>query len=59
MNKVYRDRPLKEQGIIEMRMISIEILQEELALGQKDVLIHARYWDQQKWDLSARYEFIV
>ncbi|CAD8183019.1 unnamed protein product [Paramecium pentaurelia] len=60
LNKVYRDKPLKEQGIVEMRMIAIEQLQDEWQhLTSKDVFIHARFWDQEKWDLSERFEFVV
>jgi len=45
--KVYRDRPLKEQGILEKRMIAIERMQPGQGewMTPKEVLILVRYWD--------------
>lgn len=57
MGKIYRERPMKEQQIIEKREIAIEVTPDKLDL--KDFSIYVRVWDQHNWKLSQKYEFLV
>jgi hypothetical protein len=57
MGKIYREKPMKEQQIIEKREIAIELVQDCLDL--KDFSIYVRIWDQLNWKLSQKYEFLV
>lgn len=57
MGKIYRERPMKEQQIIEKREIAIEVGEDKLEL--KDYSIYVRLWDQLNWRLSNKYEVIV
>jgi hypothetical protein len=50
MGKIYRERPMKEQQIIEKREIAIELAEDKLDL--KDFSIYVRIWDQHNWKLS-------
>ena len=57
MGKIYREKPMKEQQIIEKREIAIELAADTLDL--KDFSIYVRLWDQKNWRLSQKYEFLV
>ncbi len=59
MSRIYRDKPLKDQGVIDRRNIAIEILQYEQELSLKEHVIYVRLWDQDKWTLSDRIEIVV
>jgi hypothetical protein len=57
MGKIYREKPMKEQQIIEKREIAIELAADKMDL--KDFSIYVRVWDQSNWRLSQKYEFLV
>lgn len=60
IGKIYRERPIKEQQLIEKREIAIELKPERIdSKDFKDFSIYVRIWDPEQWTLSQKYEFIV
>ena len=57
--KIYREKSLKEQGVIEKRMITVEILAEREQISAKEHQLYFRVWDQQTWELSDRFELQI
>jgi hypothetical protein len=61
LSRVYRDIPLKTQGIYDGKQIAIEIKPKpEVMPGSfKEHLVVFRVWDPQTYNLSGLYELIV
>jgi len=59
MLKVYRDVPLRNQGIFEKKQIAVELLDHEEKVGPKEALILIRFWDPEKMELSSIMEIVI
>lgn len=58
LGKIYRERPMKEQQLIEKREIAIE-LEPDGHLEIKDYSVYVRVWDAGQWSLSQKMEFVL
>ncbi|EAR91927.3 ubiquitin carboxy-terminal hydrolase (macronuclear) [Tetrahymena thermophila SB210] len=59
LTRIYREKKMREQQVIEKKMIAIEQIDEPIEISLKEFLIYVRIWDQQQWTLSDRFELLV
>ena len=60
IGKIYRERPIKEQQLIEKREIAIEFKPDGIdSKDFKDFSVYVRVWDPEQWTLSDKLELIV
>ena len=60
LNKIYRETPMKGQGVNEKTVIAIEVLDEVPPLIKfRQLLVLIRFWDPVKWKLSDPHELIM
>ena len=57
IGKIYREKPMKEQQLIEKREIAIEMKEDNI--DQKDNSIYVRIWNPLEWTLSEKMEIVV
>lgn len=57
MGKIYREKAMKEQQLIQKRQIAIELKEDTLDI--KEYSIYIRVWNQLEWTLSDKYELSV
>lgn len=59
LTKVYRNTPLKTQGLTDKKAIVVELLDEEQLITPKEHLVICRRWDPSTADFLNRYEIVI
>eukprot|EP01016_Furgasonia_blochmanni_P000858 TRINITY_DN10277_c0_g1_i3.p1 TRINITY_DN10277_c0_g1~~TRINITY_DN10277_c0_g1_i3.p1 ORF type:complete len:605 (+),score=136.12 TRINITY_DN10277_c0_g1_i3:113-1816(+) len=59
LSRVYREKPLKTQNLYEKRQISLQVLEKEESLDEREHVILFKEWDPTTFDLSDWFEITV
>ncbi|EGR28599.1 ubiquitin carboxyl-terminal hydrolase family protein, putative [Ichthyophthirius multifiliis] len=59
LTRIYREKTMREQQLIEKRAIALEYIENQIQYNLKDYLIYVRIWNQQNWQLSDIIELMV
>lgn len=59
LTRIYKEKKMREQQVIEKKMIAIEEIEAPEDYNTKDYLIYVKIWDQMTWNLSEGFELLV
>ena len=59
LTRVYKEIPLREQGIHDKKLISLEVIENEENFEFNDHLLYIRILNSEEFTLSDRFELII